>query len=116
MFIQLKNIRILAYIGTHDWEKEQKQELILNLKFEFNGERVIKSDEINDTIDYEELNHKIIKEVTHSRYKLIEHLAGKIMNLVMEDDRIREVWLEIDKPDALQHCDSVSVSHYRKQS
>jgi len=116
MIIHLKNINVIAYIGTHDWEKERKQRLIINLKFEFKGENAIKSDNISDTIDYEQLNNKIVREVTHSRYQLVEHLTGKIMELVMEDERIREAWLEIDKPEALQYCDSVSVSYYRKQT
>lgn len=113
MIINLKNLEVRAYIGTHEWEKNRRQRLIINLKIEFSGKKAVMSDALNDTIDYEELQNKIIREVTHSRYQLIEHLSGKILDLVMSDDRIKQAWLEIDKPDALQYCESVSVSDYR---
>jgi D-erythro-7,8-dihydroneopterin triphosphate epimerase len=116
MIIKLKNLRILAYIGAHEWEQKRKQELIINMKLAFDGEKVIKTDALRDAIDYEELRNKILKEVTQSKYTLIEHLAGRIMKVTLSDERIKEVWLEIDKPEALQYCDSVSVSYYCKQN
>jgi FolB domain-containing protein len=116
MIIKLKNFRVLVFIGAHEWEQKRKQELVINLKLAFDGAKAIKTDDLRDAIDYEELRNKILKEVTHSKYTLIEHLAGRIMKLTLSDKRIKEVWLEIDKPGALQYCDSVSVSYNCKRN
>jgi len=109
-------MRVLAFIGTHEWEQKRKQELLINLKLAFDGEKAIKTDDLRDAINYEDLRNRILKEVTHSNYTLIEHLAGRIMELILSDKRIKEVWLEIDKPAALQYCESVAVSYYSKRN
>lgn len=71
--------------------------------------RACLTDEISDTVDYESLKDRVIDLVKGSQYYLIERLAEKITELVMREKYVSGVKVEIDKPEALNECDSVSV-------
>ena len=110
MVIRIKNLRLRTIIGINEWERKNFQDIILNVEIEFNGNRVIESDDINDTIDYKELKKRIIQEVEKSRFYLIDKLAGYILQIVMENEKVNYAKVEVDKPHALRFADSVSLS------
>ena len=110
MVIRIKNLRLRTIIGIHDWERKAKQDVIINVTIDFDGAKAGESDQIEDTVDYKTITKKIISEVESSSYYLIEKLSTKILNLIMEDHRVNQVAVEIDKPFALRYSDSVSVS------
>jgi len=109
MIIRIKNLRLRAIIGIFDWEREHKQDLILNLRLTFDGSQAAASDRIEDTLDYKKLNKRIIAHVEASQFFLLEKLAQSVLELAMEDNRVAEARVEIDKPGALRFADSVSV-------
>lgn len=109
MIIRIKNLRLRAVIGVNDWEREVKQDLIINVEFEFDGGKALASDDIKDTIDYKQLKRRIIREMEDSEYHLLDAFAGRILEIVMDDARVTKATVEVDKPHALRFADSVSV-------
>ncbi|HDQ45963.1 MAG TPA: dihydroneopterin aldolase [bacterium] len=109
MLIRIKNLRLRTVIGVNDWERELRQDVIVNIEMACDGNRAVNSDDLNDTVDYKTLKRRIIRLVESSRYRLIEKLAHEILNLVMEDVRVSRAVVEVDKPHALRYADSVSV-------
>ena len=49
-FIRIKNLKLRAVIGINDWERENKQDVIVNIKLEFDASAAAKSDDIADTV------------------------------------------------------------------
>ena len=115
MIIKIKNLKMQALIGTNDWEREEKQEVIINAQFEFDGSRVSVTDNLNDSIDYKALNKKIISFVESSKFYTLEELTSSVLKLVMEDKKILKAKIEIDKPHSLRETDSVSITCEREQ-
>ena len=113
--IRITNLKLRTIIGINDWEREKKQDVILNLSLNFDATCSSQSDDIHDTIDYKTLTKRIIKEVEASEFYLLEKLAQVVLDLVMEDKRVEEGCVRIDKPGALRFCDSVSIE-LRQQS
>lgn len=109
MTIKIKNLRLRTIIGLYDWERQQPQEVIVNVRMEFDGSRVAQSDRIEDTIDYKALKQRLLKEGEASQFFLIERLAGRLLEIVMENPLVQEASVEVDKPHALRFADSVSV-------
>jgi FolB domain-containing protein len=96
-------------IGDNDWERDVKQDVIINLSFEFDAAKAVTSDALADTVNYKQLKRKIMAEVEGSRYRLIEKLAAQVLAIVMEDPRVTGATVRVDKPQALRYAKSVAV-------
>lgn len=110
MIIKIENLRLRTIVGIYDWEKKEKQDLIINVELEFDGAKAAESDCIEDTVDYKEINKKIIKFVEDGNFNLLEKVAGGISKIVFENDNIMKATVKIDKPGALRFADSVSIT------
>lgn len=108
--IHIKNLRLRAFIGVFDWEREAPQDIVVNAKIYFDGAQAAATDAIEQTLDYEAITKRVIKEVEHSHFHLLERLAQQILSAIMENPRVEAASVEVDKPNALRIADSVSVS------
>jgi len=115
MIIDIENLRLRTIIGIYDWEKENKQDVIINITIEFDGSRAGESDNIEDTVDYKNITKEIIQYVENGKFNLIEKLVADIGNIVMKDKRILKSTTTVDKPGALRFTDSVSVTNTIEQ-
>ena len=109
--IKIKNLRAVTILGIHDWEKEAKREVILNLALEVADTRAAQSDDIEDAVDYSVIEQRVLEHLDAASYNLIERLVADVAALVLSlDTRIVKLSIEADKPGALAHADSVSVA------
>ncbi len=111
MKIRIKNLRARAVIGVHEWEKNEAQDVMINLTIHYAGEKASKTDRIADTQDYQRLADRVVAEVEKTRFELVERLAAFILEIVMDHPIAQKAEVEIDKPAALRRiADSVSVT------
>ena len=110
MRIHIKNLRLRTIVGVDAPERERLQDVIVNVTMDFDGSKAALSDDIGDTVDYEAAKRRITAEVEGADFHLLEKLAHRILNVVMEDPKVRRATVEVDKPQALRFTDSVSVS------
>ena len=82
--IKVENIRIYAYHGCLLEEGKIGSDYRVDIKVKANLETSAKSDELADTVDYVHLN-KIVKEEMAIRSKLLEHVAERILNRVLNE-------------------------------
>ena len=95
--IKIKNIKIFAYHGCLDEEGKIGSDYRVDLKVKGDLSRSAKSDELQDTIDYVHLN-KIVKEEMAVRSKLLENVAERILNRVLEELLIvQKVTVDVSK-------------------
>ncbi|MBN1870510.1 MAG: dihydroneopterin aldolase [Candidatus Omnitrophica bacterium] len=113
--IRITNLKLRAVIGTNDWERECKQDVIINIRIDFDASKASLSDNIKDTIDYKAITKDIIQDVESSQYFLLEKLAKSILKIVMKNPLAIETTVRVDKPLALRFTDSVSVEISEKR-
>lgn len=82
--IRLKNIKIFAYHGCLDEEGRIGSDYRVDLKVQGDLSRSAKTDALQDTIDYVHLN-KIVKEEMSIRSKLLEAVAERILNRILDE-------------------------------
>lgn len=111
MIIKIENLRLRTVVGIYEWEKNVKQDVVINIELEFNGDMAVKTDDIKNTIDYKSITKRIIADIEGREYNLIEKIAGDVVDIIMEDTRVERASVRIDKPGALRFADSVSVTH-----
>jgi D-erythro-7,8-dihydroneopterin triphosphate epimerase len=113
--IRITNLRLRTTIGANDWERDIKQDVIINITINYAASKSIESDKLKDTVDYKTITKKIIKEVEASSFYLLEKLTDMVLNIVMEDQRVSSAQVRVDKPAALRFSDSVSVELDKKR-
>lgn len=111
MIIRIKNLRARGIVGIYDWEKDHPQDIIVNVAMEFDGTLAAQTDRIEDTVDYKRVKRGILDIIENGRFGLVEAMAHRVAQMIMEDERVLRATVEIDKPFALRFADSVSITH-----
>ena len=107
--IRIINLRLRTIIGTHDWEREVQQDVVVNITLDYDASKAITSDDLRKTVDYKALTKQIIRKVEASQFLLLEKLSGNILDIVKAHPAVQEAVVRVDKPQALRFADSVSV-------
>ena len=115
MIMRIKNLRLRTIIGVNDWERNNLQDVVINVEMEFDGARATETDSISDSVNYRTITKRIIAEVEKSHFHLLDKLASHILHVVLEDEKLRRATVEVDKPHALRFADSVSVSCFTER-
>ena len=107
--IRISNLRLRAIVGTMDWERSTKQDVVLNIELWFDHSNAALSDDIADTVDYKKLKLKLIDMVEKSNFQLLESLADAALKICLSEPLVEKAVVRVDKPRALRFADSVSV-------
>ena len=82
--IKLKNIRTFSYHGCLVEESKIGSDYSVDLEIEADYSKSMQTDELADTVDYVHLN-KIVREEMAIRSKLLEHVAHRIVQRVLNE-------------------------------
>lgn len=92
----------LVFFGTHGVNPEETslgQRFNVDLELEIDLSAAAKSDELADTVSYSAVYKLVRAEVEGDASKLLEHLAGRILSVVLGfDTRIAEAKVKVTKP------------------
>jgi len=98
--VRLKNMVFYGYHGVAEQEKVLGGKFEVDVELEFNMDAAIRSDHLQDTINYEKIYQMVQDVVTHSKFYLLEALAGKIIAVIFANERIEAITVRIRKPGA----------------
>lgn len=110
--IRIKNLRVYAYHGVYEQEKEKGQNFCINAVLFTDTERAAGSDEIAEAVDYGAVCLFMAGFMQENRFDLLEAVAGRLAEAVLfEFPALSRIELEVDKPEAPipLRFDSVSV-------
>ena len=107
--IFLRNLKIDTVIGIYDWERRIKQTVILDLEMATDIKKAAKSDDIEDTLDYKAIAKRVISFVEESEYKLVETLAERIAEIIVDEFKVPWVKLSLNKIGAIRGARDVGV-------
>ena len=113
--IRIKNLRLRTYIGFNEEELEKRQDVVINVRFEYVAEKAANTDEVIYAVNYRTVTKQIIALVEDGRFMLLEKLSSEVLDLVMGHESVSQAEVEVDKPHALRFADSVSVSMSAKR-
>jgi len=98
--ISLLGLRVFAYHGVLAEEKSAGQEFVIDVTLHVELAKAAFSDTLADTVDYGALAAAIHDQVASEQWNLIERVAGRVADLVMEDRRVAAVEVKVHKPAA----------------
>jgi FolB domain-containing protein len=111
--IHITDLRLSCIIGLNDWERTQKQDVLINITLYADLTRACRTDRIEDSVDYKEIKTQVIAAVENSSFFLIERMAGGIAQVCLAPAPVKAVRVKVDKPGALRYAKSVGVEIFR---
>jgi D-erythro-7,8-dihydroneopterin triphosphate epimerase len=113
--IHIADLHLQCIIGINDWERTQKQDVLINVILYADLKKPCRTDRLEDSVDYKEIKKEIIAMVENSSYNLIERLAGEVAKICLTHLPIKAARIKVDKPGALRFAKSVGVEILRTQ-
>jgi len=105
----IEDLRIQTVIGIYDWEKEIKQEVSIDLEMANDNRAAAASDAIDDTVNYKAVAKRLIGYVEDHRFELVETLAERCAEIVMNEFHVPWVKIKASKPGAVRGSSAVGV-------
>ena len=107
--IYLNDLRIDTVIGIFDWERRVKQTISLDIEMATDISKAAASDAIDDTLDYKSVAKRIIAFVEESQFQLVETLAERICEIIINEFDVPWVKLRLNKQGAVRGARDVGV-------
>mgnify|MGYP001822696797 CR=1 FL=1 len=107
--IFLSDLRIETVIGIFDWERKIKQTVIFDLEMGADIKKAASTDHIDDTLDYKAVAKRVIQFVEASEFQLVETLAEKVAQLVLDEFSVPWIRLKLNKSGAIRGANGVGI-------
>ncbi|MEK7642804.1 MAG: dihydroneopterin aldolase [Patescibacteria group bacterium] len=103
-YLEVKDLTLMCRLGVTDAERSYKQKIFVTLRIYGDFNLPMESDEVVDTIDYTHVVDSIESLVQKETFKLIEHLAYRIREVILGvcENRLIEVY--VVKPNVLRNA------------
>jgi dihydroneopterin aldolase len=96
--ISLHNVVAYGRHGANPGERDRRQPFEIDLDLDVDLHRAQKSDRLADTIDYARIHREMARVVENESFELLERLAGALLDVVFEDERVVRAELRVGKP------------------
>lgn len=114
--IHIRDLLTRCIVGIFPEERTKQQDVVLNITLYADLRQAGQSDAIEDTIDYKSVKQAILDHVEQSEYFLVEKLAQAVAEICLQDARVTQVDVTLDKPGALRFARSVAVEISRSRA
>ena len=110
--IILKGIISECIIGINDYERKNKQKVIVNITI-FH-EFLNLNDSIKKTINYSDIYKFTKKFISGTNYNLIETLGDNLAKKLIKKFNIKKIRIELFKPSVYEEDEAVSIKLERE--
>jgi len=107
--VYIRELEIETIIGIYDWEREQKQTVSMDLEMGTDIALAASSEDIANTLDYKAVAKRLIEFVEGSEFFLVETMAEKIAQIVLDEFSVPWLKLRLGKPGAVTGSKDVGV-------
>lgn len=115
--IFLRGLAIECTIGFLEWERKVKQTVVLDIEVPVDCAKAAENDDVADTsVDYKAMAKRVIAFVSASEFKLVETLAHRTAQLLLDEFDIPWVRLSLNKPGAIRGSRDVGVTIERRRA
>ncbi|GAB5413368.1 MAG: dihydroneopterin aldolase [Congregibacter sp.] len=111
----IRALRLPTIIGVYDWEREVRQELLVDVEMAWDMRPAVRSDEVADALNYAAVAERLRAFAAENSFRLIEKMAAELADLLLREFRVEWLRLELSKPGAVAEADTVGVAIERGQ-
>ena len=107
--IFLEALEVETVIGIYDWERQIRQKVVFDIHMATDIRKAAATDEIEDTLNYKAVAKRLIEFVGHSEFQLVETLAERVAELVLEEFEVPWLRLRVNKQGAVRGARDVGI-------
>ncbi len=107
--VYISDLRIEAVIGIYDWEREIRQVVSIDLDMAADNRKAAATESIDDALNYKAVAKRLIQFVEESEFKLVETLAERIADIILDEFDVNWLRLKLGKPGAVTGSREVGV-------
>ena len=99
---------MICSIGLHDFERAEKQRVLIDVEVRLDPENEPTADTVADTLDYDQVREAVIHLAEAQHYDLQETLARRIFDAISALKDVEGVAVTTQKPDVYPNCKTVA--------
>lgn len=111
--IFISDLLIRGVIGISEKEREQPQDILVNITIFADITRAGTTDDVNDSVNYRTVAKKVLAHTEMIKRYTVEALATDIAALVLAEPGVLGVQVRVEKPGAVRFSRSVGVEIVR---
>ena len=115
--VTLYNMKFFGFHGCEEFEQRNGQVFEVDVEFQTDLTVAGQTDSLADAVNYVEIFSRIKSVVEQERYRLLERVAQRIADVVLEEERIVSTTIRVRKPSVPLSglLDGVQVEIHREQ-
>lgn len=107
--IFITDLLIRGVIGITEKEREQPQDILVNVIIGADTNNAAKSDDVEASVNYRTVAKKILAHVETIKRFTVEALAADIAAICLDEPHAESVVVRVEKPGAVRFARSVGV-------
>ena len=100
-------------MGIHEFEKQAKQRVLVNVDLYLDPEGRIERDHIDETVDYDFVRREILGLADSSHFNLQETFCERLLNVCLARPGVLAARVSSEKMDVYPDCESVGFEIFR---
>ncbi len=112
--VEIKGLLVRAIIGINEWERRDRQDVVIDICMFTDTRPAGRSDDIADALNYRSVAKRIIALAEASQFFLVERLAEEIARICVQEFGVPKVRVSVEKPGAVRFSRSVGVTIERE--
>ncbi len=112
--IIIRNLLLRGIIGVNDWERENKQDILVNITMFTDIREAGVRDDLSLSVNYRSVAKQVIAHVETAGRFTVEALATDIAGICLAMPRVARVRVRVEKPGAVRFAESVGVEIERQ--
>ena len=113
--ILINDLLVRGILGVNDWERHQKQDILLNIELAADLRPAARNDDVEQTVNYRTVAKQVIALVESSSRLTVEALAEDVARVCLSMSGVDSARVRIEKPGAVRFARSVGVEIYRRR-
>ena len=109
-------LKVETIIGIWGWERKIRQIVSIDLEMGADIRRAAKTDSIDDTLNYKAISKRVQQFVADSEFQLVETMAEKIAELVLQEFKVPWIQVRVSKPGAIRGAKNVGILIHRSKA
>ena len=111
----IKDLLARGIIGVNSWEREQPQDILINIVVLTDTRRSGVTDDIEDCVNYRTLAKKTQAHAEKAARFTVEALANDLAKICLQENGVERVIVRVEKPGAVRFSSSVGVEIERSR-
>jgi len=106
----LEEIEVICSIGLHDFERAEKQRVLIDVELRLESDREPTADNVAETLNYDDVRDAVLRIAQARHYDLQETLARTLFDHIRRMRDVSGVMIRTQKPDVYPNCKTVAYT------